>query len=207
MDERIGMIQAEGKRTGMTSRHRAGAILLVIYLATIIAANWAVHRFGAIPVGFGLLAPAGVYFVSAALILRDAVQYSLGRIAALAAMAAGVALSAVVAGHQLALASGAAFAISETVDFALFTWIAPTRERGNGGGWVTYWTAKPEPWRWSAAVAAGGVAGAIADSLVFLSIAFGSLQFLPGQVLGKCYGVAAATAVIAWRSGRRAATA
>lgn len=152
------------------------------YLATIVGANWAVHRFGVVPVGFGYLAPAGVYFVSAALVLRDAVQYTLGRAVALIVMAAGVALSAAVAGPQLALASGAAFAVSESVDFALFTWIAP---------------------RWAWAVLAGGAAGAVADSVVFLSIAFGSLAFLPGQVLGKLYGVVAASLVIAWRRRRR----
>ena len=152
------------------------------YLATIVAANWAVHRFGVVPVGFGYLAPAGVYFVSAALVLRDAVQYLLGKTITLAVMATGVALSALVAGHQLALASGAAFAVSELIDFALFTWIAP---------------------RWARAVAAGGIAGAVADSLIFLSIAFGSLTFLPGQILGKLYGIALATAVIAWRRQRR----
>ena len=159
-----------------------GAACAAAYLATIVAANWAVAHFGVIPVGFGLLAPAGVYFVSAALVLRDAVQYTLGKVPALAAMACGVALSALVAGHQLALASGAAFAVSETVDFVLFTWIAP---------------------RWTRAVAAGGAVGAVADSVVFLSIAFGSLAFLPGQVLGKLYGVALASVVIAWRRRRR----
>lgn len=161
---------------------RTGLAAAAAYLATIIAANWAVRRFGAIPVGFGLLAPAGVWFVSAALVLRDAVQYTLGKPVALGVMAIGVALSVVVAGPQLALASGAAFAVSETVDFALFTWIAP---------------------RWALAVAAGGFAGLVADSIMFLSIAFGSLAFLPGQVLGKSYGVALATVVIAWRRKRR----
>lgn len=175
-------------------RHRPqtfGTVFVAIatsagYLLTIVGANWAVRRFGAVPVGFGYLAPAGVYFVSAALVLRDAVQYEIGKLGALAVMAAGVGLSVIVAGPQLALASGAAFAISETLDFALFTWIAP---------------------RWAWAVLAGGVAGAVADSVVFLSIAFGSLAFLPGQVLGKLYGVVVASAVIAMRRRRRVAPA
>lgn len=167
-------------------RFRPGIPAAACYLLTIVAANWAVHRFGAIPVAPGILAPAGVYFVSAALVLRDAAQYTLGRIPVLAVMAAGVALSAAVAGHQLALASGAAFAVSELADFALFTWIAP---------------------RWALAVLAGGVAGAVADSLVFLSIAFGSLAFLPGQVLGKLYGITLASAVIAWHRRHQTAVA
>jgi uncharacterized PurR-regulated membrane protein YhhQ (DUF165 family) len=165
---------------------RTGILAAAAYLLTIIGANWAVHRFGAIPVGFGYLAPAGVYFVSAALVLRDAVQYTLGKPVTLAVMATGVALSALVAGPQLAVASGAAFAVSETLDFALFTWIAP---------------------RWALAVAVGGFAGLVADSVVFLSLAFGSLAYLPGQILGKSYGVLAATVVIAWRRRRQAARA
>lgn len=170
----------------MPRDRRTGIAAAACYLATIVGANWAVHRFGAIPVGFGYLAPAGVYFVSAALILRDAVQYTLGKPVTLAIMAAGVLLSFIVAGPALAVASGAAFAVSETLDFALFTWIAP---------------------RWALAVFAGGFAGLVADSIVFLWLAFGSLAFLPGQIIGKSYGVLMATAVIAWRRRRRVAAA
>ena len=164
------------------SRHTASALLALAYLATIAGANWAITRFGVIPVGFGYEAPAGVWFVSAALVLRDAVQYRSGKVAALLVMAAGVALSVAVASPALALASGAAFACSELTDFAVFTWLAP---------------------RWARAVLAGGMAGLVIDSVVFLSLAFGSLEFLPGQIIGKTYGVVAASAVIAWRRRRR----
>lgn len=168
------------------TRFQAGAVTAATYLATIVGANWAVKTFGPIPVGFGFAAPAGVYFVAAALVLRDAVQYGLGRVRVLLVMTAGVALSAVVAGPRLAFASGLAFAVSELTDFALFTWIAP---------------------RWVRAVLAGGLAGAVADSAVFLSIAFGSLAFLPGQLFGKAYGIVFAAGVIAWRRQRRLAAA
>jgi hypothetical protein len=66
--------------------HRGGGVKLCIvipaavaYLLTIVAANWAIHRYGIVPVGFGYVAPAGVYFVAAALVLRDLLQWSLGR--------------------------------------------------------------------------------------------------------------------------------
>jgi hypothetical protein len=167
------------------TRHAAGAVLALAYLATIVGANWAITRFGVIPVGFGYVAPAGVYFVSAALVLRDAVQYRSGKVAALTVMAAGVTLSVAVASPALAIASGAAFACSELTDFAVFTWLAP---------------------RWARAVLAGGMAGLVIDSVVFLSLAFGSLEFLPGQIIGKTYGVVAASAVIAWQRRRRPAT-
>lgn len=158
--------------------NRLGWPAAIGYLATIVGANWAISRFGIIPVAPGLAAPAGVYFVSLALILRDYVQYTLGKPVMLAALAIGIAISAVIASGALALASGAAFGISELTDFALFTWIAP---------------------RWGRAVLTGGLAGAALDSVVFLSIAFGSLAFLPGQVVGKMYGVVVASVVIGWR--------
>jgi len=63
-------------------------------------------------------------------------------------------------------------------DFALFTWIAP---------------------RWTRAVLVGGMVGLVLDSIVFLSLAFGSMEFLPGQVLAKAYGVVLASAVIGYR--------
>ena len=39
-------------------------IFLAGYIGTIFAANWAIQRFGLVPVGFGLTAPAGVYFAA-----------------------------------------------------------------------------------------------------------------------------------------------
>jgi queuosine precursor transporter len=151
------------------------------YIATIFAANWAVQRYGLVPVGFGYSAPAGVYFVSAALVLRDYLQWLAGKAVMLAALTVGVACSYLVASPHIATASATAFAFSELLDFALFTWIAP---------------------RWARAVLAGGLAGAVADSAIFLAIAFGSLAFLPGQVLGKAYGVTLAAVVIAARRRR-----
>lgn len=47
----------------------AGIATLVAYVATIPAANLAVTQFGAVPVGFGYAAPAGVYMVGLALVV------------------------------------------------------------------------------------------------------------------------------------------
>lgn len=164
----------------------------VAYLLTIVAANWAIHHYGIVPVGFGYVAPAGVYFVAAALVLRDLLQWSLGRTAGqaprpwqtgvmLAVIAAGAGLSFLVADPLVAAASAAAFAVSELIDFGLFTCIAP---------------------RWARAVLVGGLVGAVVDSVIFLQIAFGSLEFLPGQVLGKAYGITLAAVLIAARRRR-----
>lgn len=81
----------------------------------------------------------------------------------------------------VATASAAAFLVSELIDFAVFTWLAPC---------------------WATAVFTGGLAGLLADSALFLLIAFGSLTFLPGQVMGKLYGVLAATIMITVRRKR-----
>lgn len=159
-------------------RNRTGLIAAVLYVGTIVGANWAIKHYGVAPVGFGYVAPAGVYFVAAALILRDYVQWATGKLPMLGALAVGIVVSYFVADHQVAAASALAFAFSELVDFALFTWIAP---------------------RWSRAVLIGGLAGAVVDSVIFLQVAFGSLAFLPGQILGKSYGIVAAALVIGAR--------
>lgn len=167
--------------TAATRRPVLGMAALLVYLLTILGANWAITYIGIVPVGFGLLAPAGVYAVGLTLTLRDLVQWSLGKPVALVTLAVGAVLSYFIADTAVATASAAAFLASELIDFVVFTWLAP---------------------RWATAVFAGGFAGLIADSALFLFIAFGSLTFLPGQVLGKLYGVVAATIVIAIRRAR-----
>src|SRR6266511_3015013 len=66
---------------------------------------------------------------------------------------------------RLALASGSAFLFSELLDFAVYT---PLRRRS-----------------WLGAVAASNAVGLVADSALFLTLAFGSLDFLAGQIVGK----------------------
>lgn len=153
-----------------------GLLALAAYAATIPAANWMIGNVGAvcvpdgpclIPVGFGLMAPSGVLMIGLALVLRDAVHSAYGGRAALAAIAAGTVLSALVAPPALVLASAIAFALSELADFAVY---APLRER-----------------RLVQAVLASGLVGSVVDSAAFLRSAFGSFDFLAGQVLGKAW--------------------
>lgn len=134
------------------------------YLATIVCANWALATFGLVPVAPGLLAPAGVYFAGLAFTFRDLCQESVGRGATVAAIVVGAILSAFVS-PQFALASGSAFLLSELADFAVYT---PLRRRN-----------------WLGAVALSNTIGLVIDSALFLWLAFGSLAFLPGQVVGK----------------------
>lgn len=165
-----------------TPARSAGLLALAGYIATIFAANWAIERYGLAPVGFGLSAPAGVYFAGVAFTLRDLTQELLGRVWTVAAILAGAALSALVS-PDFALASGLAFLFSEAADFAVYT---PLRERG-----------------WLGAVAASNLVGLVIDSVLFLWLAFSSLEFLTGQIVGKGWMTALAVALLwLWRRGR-----
>jgi hypothetical protein len=154
---------------------RLGLITVAGYISTIFAANWAVERYGVVPVGFGLMAPAAVYLVGLAFTLRDLVQDWLGRVAVLVAMLVGGAVSALVS-PRFAVASAAAFLVSELADLAVYT---PLRDRN-----------------WLGAVAASNVVGLVFDSVLFLWLAFGSFKFLSGQIVGKLWMTLLAIAVL-----------
>lgn len=152
------------------------------YLATIVLANVAIVLWGIVPVGFGLYAPAGVYFAGLAFTCRDLCQDALGRTWVVAAILIGGALSALLS-PQLAAASAIAFLISEGLDMAVYT---PLREK-----------------RWLTAVTLSNVVGAVADSAIFLWLAFGSLAFLPGQVWAKLLMTALAVSVLTFTRKRQ----
>ncbi|MET0483402.1 MAG: VUT family protein [Aestuariivirgaceae bacterium] len=167
-------------------------LTILAFLLTIPAANWMVGHVGycggagpcTVPVGFGFEAPSGVILIGLALALRDAIheRYS-ARVVFLAIMA-GAALSVLVAPAALAIASGAAFLLSETADLLVY---APLRQQNR-----------------PLAVLASGLVGSVVDSAVFLSLAFGSLEYLIGQVLGKGWMTLAAAAVASLLGRRRA---
>lgn len=168
-----------------------GYFALALYALTILGANWSIGHLGAcagqgpcvIPVGFGLWAPSGVLWVGAALFLRDVVQDKLGRWWTLLGIALGALLSAWIAGASLAIASGAAFALSELADFGVYT---PLKARH------LHWQG----------VLASGVVGSLVDSALFLWLAFGSLSFLAGQWVGKTE-ITLLCAVLVWVWDRR----
>jgi uncharacterized PurR-regulated membrane protein YhhQ (DUF165 family) len=123
------------------------------------------------------MAPSGVLAIGVALVARDFVQRDLGPRSTLGAILAGAGLSAWVAPPALVLASGAAFLLSELADMTVYT---PLREQ-----------------RLGLAVLASGIVGAVVDSAVFLWLAFGSLAYLEGQIVGKLWASVAAFAVLA----------
>lgn len=155
-------------------RHWWGIAWLAGYIGTIFAANWALATFGVLPL-FGLAVPAGTLFAGLAFTLRDLTQDTLGRVWTVTAILVGAMLSAA-ASPQFALASGAAFLFSELADFLVYT---PIRERHFLG-----------------AVLLSNTAGLVLDSVLFLVLAFGTLDFLAGQVVGKLSMTAVAVVVL-----------
>jgi uncharacterized PurR-regulated membrane protein YhhQ (DUF165 family) len=164
--------------TNETRRWVEGSVFFLLFCLTIPVANWMIYNVGTvctrdgpclIPVAPGLMAPSGVLMVGVALVLRDLVQRRLGLIAAVAAILIGAGISGLVAPLALVTASAAAYLISEFADLAVYT---PLQER-----------------RFLAAVVASSIVGLIVDSIVFLWLAFGSLDFLAGQVVGKAWMV------------------
>ncbi len=120
--------------------------------------------------------------IGLALVFRDLVQRRLGRAWALVAIGVGALLSAVVSPRSLVLASTAAFLLSELADFGVYT---PLQKRGL-----------------LLAVVASSAVGLVVDSLVFLLLAFGTLEFLLGQVIGKAWMVLLAVPLISWLRDR-----
>jgi uncharacterized PurR-regulated membrane protein YhhQ (DUF165 family) len=164
-----------------------GAIFLAGFTLTIPAANWLIGNAGTvcvpngpclIPVAPGIMAPSGVLMIGLALVLRDLVQRRLGIYASIIAVVIGAALSSWLAPASLVLASGAAFLVSEFADLAVYT---PLSRR-----------------RLVLAVIASGFVGLVVDSLIFLWLAFGSLEFLTGQVIGKSWMVALSIPLIVY---------
>jgi queuosine precursor transporter len=180
--------------TDTASRLRTeGFLFLLGFGLCIPAANWLIGNAGTvcvpngpclIPVAPGLMAPSGVLMVGLALVLRDLVQRRLGLGWAVGAILAGAALSWWLAPPALVIASALAFLLSEAADLAVYT---PLQRRGL-----------------LAAVAASSLVGLVVDSLVFLWLAFGSLEFLPGQVAGKLWMVVAALPLVHWLRRRDA---
>jgi uncharacterized PurR-regulated membrane protein YhhQ (DUF165 family) len=155
------------------------------YLVCIPLANWSITTYGVVPIGFGLMAPAGVLFAGLAFTMRDLMQDRLGRRWTFAAIGFGGLLSLAISAPFVAVASAAAFLVSEAADMLVYT---PLRERG--------------PIR---AVVASNVIGSVMDSALFLWLAFGSLEFLAGQVIGKWLTIVPVVALIwIWSRVRRA---
>jgi len=151
-----------------------GIVAAVGFVLTVWLANYAVKHWGFVSVGFGLMAPAGVYFVGLAFTLRDVVHRTLGRMPVIGCIVAGAILSLLVNANaqlggpvSLAVGSAIAFLVSEGCDLAVYE---PVRTKG-----------------WLPAILASNATGIIVDSMLFLWLVFGTLDAFQGQVVGKAW--------------------
>ena len=161
-------------QTGSEANLIKGGLFALLFILTIPLSNWVVMNIGfpsgdggpcLVPVLPGLMAPSAVLLAGLALVLRDGVHHFLGTRWAFYSIIAGTVLSGFVSEPNLVIASAVAFLFSETADLIVYT---PLRKR------FPAW-----------AIVASGFAGSIVDSMLFLSIAFGSLDYVVGQVFGK----------------------
>lgn len=158
----------------MNQQKSWGWLYLVCFILTIPLSNWMVTNIGThcypdgpcvIPVWPGIESPSAVLIAGLALVLRDRVQDFLGVKATLVAIFAGTIISATLSDPAVVLGSTCAFLFSELADLFVYT---PLRKQNQ-----------------SLAIILSGLVGAIVDSMIFLQLAFGSLAFLEGQVIGK----------------------
>lgn len=170
----------------MSTPKASTAILASLYLASVAAAAYAIVHIGqpaafpggphTLPVWPGIAAPSGVYIVGITLVIRDLLQHRVSKLAMLGLIIVGAILAAIFS-PAVAVASCAAFAISESIDYGVF---AITEPRVG-----TY-----------AAIGLSNAVSLVVDSVAFLAIAFGSLAFVEGQVLGKTWATLAAIAAL-----------
>lgn len=158
---------------------RIGIVLLAVYIASIVLANWLVTRYGLIGIGFGLSATAGTLAVGGAVMTRDLVQDALGRMAIVGAIVAGAGISYGMSDHRIALASGVTFLLAEGLELLVYT---PLRRRV---GWGTG--------KWGGIVGLANATGIAADTFIFLSLAGFPVTgpVVLGQLVAKAYVTAA----------------
>lgn len=163
-------------------------LAFALFAVTIPLANWFISNIGTtcldngpclIPVGFGLMAPSGVLFIGLALVLRDWLQELTNWKWSVVAVLVGGVLSLLTSSPFIALASAIAFVVAELFDLGVYT---PLRQKGK-----------------HIAVLASGIVGAFVDSLLFVWIAFGSVELSVGTAVAKIYASLAVAAYLYWK--------
>jgi queuosine precursor transporter len=139
-------------------------VVLAVYVGNIVLANWTPPHFSPLEVGT-IAVSAGTLWAGLGFTLRDGLQEALGGRGVLGAIAAGAALSWLLASPQIAVASVLAFTISE---------LAGSRVYGRLRGWSVL-----------GAVIGSNRVGLGIDSALFVPLAFGGFALVPGHVLGK----------------------
>lgn len=157
-------------------------IAIILYIAAIVAANLTVAAFGPV------VAPINAFLlIGLDLSLRDNLHERwkdrgvLRRMFALVAAAAAISYALNPASGRISLASVIAFAASSLVDTLIYQWL-------HGRSYLTRSNAS-------------NAGGALVDSAIFPTIAFGGL--MPGIVIAQFLAKFAGGAVWAWLISRR----
>ena len=162
----------------------SGVAVSAAYVGSVVMANWASTHWTALLVG-SLIVPAGTLWAGVTLTLRDLLHEALGARGVITAIAVGAALSWSLASPQIAVASIAAFTVSEVADSFVYSRIR-VRSR-------------------LVAVLGSNVVGLVSDSVLFVPMAFGSFVAVPGQILGKTVAtVLTIAALLLVKAARRA---
>lgn len=169
-------------------------LLPLAFAACVPIANWLIENVGVtcvpegpclVPVAPGLDAPSGVIVIGVALVLRDFVHRYLGLKWSFAAILLGAILSFWTASPTLVVASVVAFTVSELLDLLVYSRVAK----------------RSLAW----AILLSGLVGAFVDSLLFVWLAFGSVDYVLGQTIGKLWAsilAFAALTVLSYSIGR-----
>lgn len=162
-------------------RYWWAAVAFALYCGAIVGSNYAIGHWGTpvpgahlTPVGFGLMAPSGVWFAGLSFPARDVTQRIAGRWIGILAIVTGAAISWGISPHVIAVASGLTYLCSESADFLVYT---PLQRRF-----------------FVPAVVASGIVAAVVDSVLFLHLAHlpAGWSAVGGLILGKTWVVLAA---------------
>lgn len=168
-------------------------IPVAFFIAALPAANMMISYVGfcpphgspgpcMLPVAPGILAPSGAAIVGATFVLRPIIQESLDRRGAILALLGAAAIDGIAGVWALVPASVAAFLVAHLVGLWLYEALAP-RSRALG-------------------MLVAGLVGVTVDSLLFLGLAFGTLEDAPAQIVAKAEPVLLAAAVLFALGGR-----
>ena len=175
-----------GRRADVRTVRRAALCVVVVaaYIGNIVLANWTTTHWNPLEVG-AIAVPAGTLWAGLGFTLRDLLHEALGSRGVLGAIAAGAALSWLLASPQIAVASVLAFTTSELIGSLVYGWL-----RG---------------WSRLGAVTGSNMVGLGIDSVLFVPLAVGGFAFVPGQVLGKTVATVLTVAMLgAVKTVRRA---
>jgi hypothetical protein len=156
---------------------RVFVLLAAAFVALVLLANWLASAYVVHVPLTPYVAPAGVFCIGGVLVLRDWMQ-QLGGLARTMPLVYAAGLFSWLVGdvagwtslEKVAIASVAAFTVSETVEAFVFT---PIRNRSLSLG-----------------VALSATVGNAVDSWIFLTLAFSSTAFFWGQFWGKNEAIA-----------------